>query len=227
MNAVLLSLLAFCSTSAGGLFALRYRHRLHLVMGFTAGVLLGVVSFELLPELFALSSRLGGSGDAPMIALVAGFLAVHGLQRFGGALGALAFVGHSLMDGVGIGLAFQVSPSMGAMVAVAVIAHDFCDGLSVTSLMLAHGGGRGRALGMLALDAAAPIAGAVSTLAFSVPPEAVTVGLGFFSGFLLYTSAGIILPKAYQRCEACASGSLVGLTSLGAGLPYAFLSIAR
>jgi hypothetical protein len=42
MNAVLFSLAAFISTSAGGLCALGLRAHLHLVLGFTAGVLLGV-----------------------------------------------------------------------------------------------------------------------------------------------------------------------------------------
>jgi ZIP family zinc transporter len=54
----LLSLTASCSTAAGGLFALKFRHRLHLILGFTAGVLLGVVSFDILPELFALTRNM-------------------------------------------------------------------------------------------------------------------------------------------------------------------------
>ena len=47
--------------------------------------------------------------------------------------GPLVFV---IMDGVGIGLAFQVSNAVGIVVAVAVIAHDFCDGLNTVGLML-------------------------------------------------------------------------------------------
>ena len=41
MSAVLLALTTFFSTTAGGLFALKFRDRLHLILGFTAGVLLG------------------------------------------------------------------------------------------------------------------------------------------------------------------------------------------
>src|SRR5262245_51193934 len=138
MNAVGLSLLTLFSTAAGGLCALRFRDRLHLVLGFAAGVLLGVVSFDLLPESFELAHRLGGDGRAAMIALVAGFLLFHSLEKFVlvhaahegdyaphrhpsvGVLSAVALIGHSFMDGVGIGLAFQVSPAVGLTVAIAV-----------------------------------------------------------------------------------------------------------
>jgi zinc transporter ZupT len=50
MSAVLLTIATFFSTFAGGLFALKFRDRLHFILSFTAGVLIGVVSFEILPE---------------------------------------------------------------------------------------------------------------------------------------------------------------------------------
>jgi len=46
---VVLSIGTFASTLLGGLFALRYREWLDAILGFTAGVLLGVVSFDVLP----------------------------------------------------------------------------------------------------------------------------------------------------------------------------------
>ena len=41
--------------------------------------------------------------------------------------------------GIAIGLAFQVSSSTGLTVALAVIGHDFADGINTMALMLAHG----------------------------------------------------------------------------------------
>ena len=82
MNALLLSLVTFFSTSAGGLCAFRFRDRLHLLLGFTAGVLLGVVAFDLLPEVFELSHRLGSDGQPAMVALAGGFLLFHSLEKF-------------------------------------------------------------------------------------------------------------------------------------------------
>ena len=68
MNAVVLSLCACAATIAGGFFALRFSARLPLALGFTAGALLGVVSFELIPEAFAMSLRSGTDGRAAMVA---------------------------------------------------------------------------------------------------------------------------------------------------------------
>jgi len=243
MNAFLLSLATFFSTFAGGLFALRFRDRLHLVLGFAAGVLLGVVAFDLLPESFALSHRLGGDGQLAMLALAGGFLLLHAVEKFvlvhevqeasyaphrhpnAGIVSALALTAHSFMDGVGIGLAFQVSNAVGLTVAIAVVAHDFCDGMNTVSLMLAHRNTTERALGMLVLDAVAPILGATSTFVYNMPAEVLVVYLGFFAGFLLYIGVSDILPQAHSRAGASASASLISLTALGASLIYVVMRV--
>jgi ZIP family zinc transporter len=245
MNAVVLSLVAFVSTSAGGLCALGFRDRLHLVLGFTAGVLLGVVSFDLVPKSFELSHQLGGNGLAAIVALAGGFLLFHGLKKFVlaarvrenacahdhrpsyGVLSAAALISHSFLDGVGIGLAFQVSEPVGVTVAVAVIAHDFCDGLNTVSLMLLHRNTMARALGMLALDAVAPALGAASTLAYSAPPETLVLYLGFFAGFPLYIGASVILPQAHFRAGSASATRLIGLTVLGASFTYAMARVTH
>ena len=82
MNAILLSFVSLLSTTVGGLFALRYHDRLHLILGFTAGVLLGVVAFDLLPEIFSLAADSGGDASGAMVALLIGFLLFHGMEKF-------------------------------------------------------------------------------------------------------------------------------------------------
>ncbi|HEX5690578.1 MAG TPA: hypothetical protein VFX76_11280, partial [Roseiflexaceae bacterium] len=139
MTAVLVALTTFVSTASGGLFALRFRDRLHLILGFTAGVLLGVVSFDILPELFELVEAHQLDAGGAMVALVVGFLLFHSVEKLTvihhaqedsyashhhpqvGVFSALALISHSFMDGVGIGLGFQVSETVGVVVAVAVI----------------------------------------------------------------------------------------------------------
>ncbi len=129
-----------------------------------------------------------------------------------GVFSALALVGHSFMDGVGIGLGFQVSRTIGIAVAVAVIAHDFADGLNTVGLMLAHRNTERRSL-LLGLDALAPFLGAVSTLFFQVPPTILALYLGFFAGFLLYISAADILPEAHSEHSSVLT---IVMTLLGA-----------
>lgn len=244
MNVILFSLATFCSTFIGGLFALKHNDRLHYILSFTAGVIIGVVSFDILPEIFELAHQNAANPTHAMIALVAGFLFFHSLEKFVlvhhsqegaytthrhphvGILSACALIGHSVMDGVGIGLAFQVSVSVGTIVAIAVIAHDFCDGLNTVSLMLVNHNTKRRALGMLALDALAPVLGAASTLAFHLPPSVLMTFLGFFAGFLLYISASDILPEAHSKAPPAMVLRLVGLTCLGAVFIFIAVSFA-
>lgn len=215
--AIIFTILTFISTFLGGLVGLRYKDKLHLILGFTAGVLLGVVAFDIFPELIELLNKTNTEPIVAMVALVAGFLIFHILEKlliihhaqeseYGehkhptvGIFSAFALSGHSFLDGVGIGLGFQVSSAIGILVAIAVISHDFSDGLNTISLMLAHKNTIGRAKKMLMVDAIAPVLGVLSTLFFTVPDKILVIYLGFFAGFLLYIGASDILPEAHSK----------------------------
>jgi zinc transporter ZupT len=231
---VVLALATFLSTSLGGAFALRNRGRIQRILGFTAGVILGVVAFDVLPEMASLARSTGVEFTTPMIALVIGFLAFHGVEKWLlvhahedadcdghhpsiGLASALALSGHSFTDGVAIGLGFQVGNTVGVAVAIAVIGHDFADGLNTVSLMLAHGNGRRRAATLLGLDALAPVLGAASTLFFTVPDRGLLIYLGVFAGFLLYIGAADVLPEAHAGQPSLRT---YFLTVLGAGFIY-------
>jgi len=206
------------SAFAGGLFALRRQDQLHLILGFTAGVLLGLIAFELLPEIFDLADGAQLFGvPAVMLAFAAGFLALHLVERtvalhtaheheYGdhhhpnvGVASAVALAAHSFLDGLAIGLAFQASQAIGVSVAVAVIGHRFADGLNTVALMTTHRNSRRRTLVMLGLVALAPALGALSTLWLTVPDPVLALYLGFFAGFVLYLATADILPEAHTR----------------------------
>ena len=186
MLVVAFALAATAATLTGGLFAVRGKRHLRRILGFTAGVLLGVVAFDVLPEVFDLVQSTGIDPVYPMIALVASFLLFHVLEKMVllhaghedeyeahthpdvGALSALALIGHSFADGIAIGLAFQASTSIGVAVALAVVAHDFSDGINTAGLMLAHHNEDARTLRFVVAGALAPLLGALSTLVFTV-----------------------------------------------------------
>jgi zinc transporter ZupT len=48
--AVAVSIAAFCMTLLGGMFALRLKDRLHLILGYSAGAVIAVAFFDLIPE---------------------------------------------------------------------------------------------------------------------------------------------------------------------------------
>lgn len=231
MLAIILSFSAFVSTILGGLTAVKNRDRLHRILGYTAGVLLGVVAFDILPEIFRLATEHHVDPTKPMVSLVVAFLLFHILEKgiimhhahegeYGkhrhpqvGVLSAVALSGHSFLDGVGIGLGFQVSTGVGIAVAIAVVAHDFSDGLNTVSLMLANKNTLKKSVQLLVVDAVAPVLGAISTLFFHLPPTGLILYLGFFAGFLLYIGASDILPEAHSEHS---SWGTIALTVSGA-----------
>ncbi len=231
MEILLLALCTFVSTIAGGLFAINNRRHMHLMMSFTAGVLLAVCFFEILPEAFHIA---GGDQSAIMpvsIAIVTGFLTMHTVEQVAvihssheaeyaehhhpvvGTISASALVLHSFLDGVGIGAGFHVNPRVGFVIALAVIAHDFSDGLNTVTLMLTNKNSLRRALLFLALDGLSPILGVLSTFVVVIPESGLLLYLGFFVGFLLYIGASDILPEAHSHHS---SYMMIGLTILGA-----------
>jgi ZIP family zinc transporter len=115
-----------------------------------------------------------------------------------GRLGAGTLSTHSFLDGIAIGLAFQVSPTVGAIVTGAVLTHDFSDGINTVSIILKNKGSIKQALRWLALDALAPMLGVLATLFFSLTEQVLGLVLALFCGFFLYIGASDLLPESHH-----------------------------
>ncbi len=209
MTLILISIAAFGATMLGGLFALKFKDKLHLILGFSAGAVLGVAFFDLLPEAINLGS---GSFDVgTMTSIVAlGFIIFMVLDRAisihadedrhaRGKLGAGSLSIHSLLDGLAIGLAFQVSAAVGVIVAIAVLTHDFSDGINTVNLILKNDGDKQGALKWLMIDATAPVVGVITTLFFSLSETSLGLILAMFCGFFLYIGATDLLPESHHN----------------------------
>jgi zinc transporter ZupT len=70
MTAFLFSIIAALAAFGGGILALKGRKNLNATLGFTAGVILGLVAFDLLPEIFNITQSTGLDPTWPMITLV-------------------------------------------------------------------------------------------------------------------------------------------------------------
>src|SRR4051812_16394108 len=81
MLALVLTSLAMLSTLAGGYVAISARRRLHLLLGFGAGVLVGAVFFDLLPEALSLAEGQGWSLRIPLAVTAVGFVGFYLLER--------------------------------------------------------------------------------------------------------------------------------------------------
>jgi ZIP family zinc transporter len=215
-----ISIATLVSTFLGGMFALRFKDKLHLILGFSAGAVIGVAFFDLLPEAINLGSKNYSVSYITSI-MALGFIVYTVLDRFiffhshgqdehshgevienqinkRGILGAGSLSVHSFLDGMAIGLAFQVSTAIGTIVAIAVLVHDFSDGINTINLVLKNSGTRAQAFKWLLVDAIAPVLGMISTLFFSVPESTLGIILAVFSGFFLYIGASDLLPESHH-----------------------------
>lgn len=239
MTVMIIGLATFMSTLLGGLFALKYRDKLHLILGFSAGAVIGVAFFDLLPEALALQST---STRASSISLMigAGFIAYlildravillskgdeeHGVLQHRGTLGAAGLSMHSFLDGTVIGFAFQVSAAVGAIVTAAVLTHDFSDGINTVSLVLKDNGNRRKASWWLMVDALAPVLGILLTRFFKLPAYELGSILAVFCGFFIYIGASELLPESYHAHPKVLTSIM---TLLGISILYVVIQIAK
>lgn len=237
----LIALGALGAILLGGLFALRFSDKLHLILGFSAGSVIAVAFFDLLPEALELAE---GTYDTHLVLTVVagGFLLFMLLDRLmsghthtpddghvhdpqgRGALGAAGLALHSFLDGLAIGLAFQVSAALGAIVATAVIVHGFSDGINTVSLILKGKGNRRRAFRWLAVDAAAPVLGIAASTFVAVPDATLGLALAAFGGFFLYLGASDLLPESYHRHPTAWT---TFMTLVGVAVLYAAIQLAH
>ncbi len=225
-----LSGLAMISTLFGGFVAVRGQKQAHLLLGLGAGMLLGATFFDLLPESVDAAQSQGWSPRPIFLILVIGFLGFYVAERIlilhactegdctneahrhVGRWSTLGLIAHSTLDGAAIGAASLVSWHVGAVVALAVIAHDMSDGLNTVMLVTRGEKARRGDYVFLFLDAIAPVFGAILALGFLPSQKWLAVFLALASGFFLYTATSDLLPEAHRRSP---SASVMALTLLG------------
>jgi ZIP family zinc transporter len=210
--AVPLAVCTAISTAIGGLVALRFRRDLGTVIAFSGGVVVAVALFDVLPESV---TSLGNVTHASWL-FGAGFLGAFLANRYVtihhrddadlarahqqvGALGAAGLSLHSVVDGLGIGLALHLSLATGLLFFLAVVSHDFADGLNTVSFVLYQQGNRSQALRWLAADSVAPIVGATIGAMVALSTHAVGGLLALYVGFFLFLGASDLLPEAHHE----------------------------
>lgn len=222
VEAILFACLTFCSTGLGGFIALKFKDKLRLLQGFSAGSIIAVAFFSLLPEVFS-HAKSGGI----MLGTAAGFLSFFALERItsmhkiedslvsseqSAALGNLSAAGlalHSLFDGIAIGVGFQSGSALGLVIAFAVLLHDLSDGLNTVTVVLGHKIPIKTSIIWLLIDMSTPILGVLLTFLWKLPDTYLPWLLAYFAGFFLYIGASDLLPSARKD-----SSPLVGLVTL-------------
>jgi ZIP family zinc transporter len=209
------SILASVAAFLGGWIALTFKDRLHIILGLSAGAVIGAALFDLIPEAIEIGSPyfepsqillFTGMGFFSYLVLDRLF-SFHehteigdedGHTKHKGTLGAASFALHSLIDGIAIGTAFQVSAAIGAVVAVAVIAHRFSDGINTVGVILKNNGGNIKVYRWLIIVALSPIVGALSTYFCVISESMLAILLSVFAGFFLYIGGSDLIPEGHH-----------------------------
>lgn len=244
--------LPFFSTLAGGFAALRLRHRLHVLMALAAGVVFATAVADLLPEALELAGP--GRALEIGIGAVVGFIGFSFLEAFlhqssfehageaeheatasspatrsgAGVIGLLppiSLVIHSALDGLVIGLAFQAGDDTGLIVLLAVLAHDFADGMNIVAVVLDAARGVRVAVAFVLLDAVAAPVGAVLSSMITVQPATLGVLLATFAGVFLAIGAGHLLPES-QHHDPSRAPVMVALAGVGAAIALGVRALA-
>jgi ZIP family zinc transporter len=221
--AIALAAVTALATFAGGTLAIKSKDRLHLVLGLSAGLLLGLVAFDLLPEVFELGTKEVLNAPATSIALVAGFLLLHFYEQLSGShepaesdyghehkhsasvsgvVGAIAMGGHVFLDGLALGVAFKVSSELGIAVFIALLVHAFSDGLNTVSFLIKSGKWGKKGVWLLGVDAVARISGAIVGASLVISDDVIAIYLAGFAGIVIYLATSHILPEAHAKHSA-------------------------
>ncbi len=217
-DVILLATITCFSTLIGGIVAARRRLRIQTLGALAAGILITTSLVDILPQTFNLANSANVLLENVMILTVVGFLFLYIISRMvsrhvfnksgeyvevkhplGGVFATSELSVHSFIDGLAIGFGLEADFHVGIIIALAVICHDFTDGLSTVAVMLNSGNSLRNSLKMLLLDAVAPVLGAVATLFFQLPTYYLVILLPFFAGGFLYLGASDLLPQAHEN----------------------------
>ena len=228
---LVLSFITFLATLAGGYTAAKNRSKFGYIAAFSAGVLIAVPLFQLLPTSLTLAAKTNVSAQEVLYVTGLGFIFLYMLERLlavkkvrsgdtwkferhstGGFYGASELALHSFVDGFSIGVGFHFNFQIGMVIALAVIFHDFPDGMNTVTVMLKSGNSLKSSLRMLMLDAVTPVLGAIVSLFVTSVDRYLVYLLPFFAGGFLYLGASDLLPEAHDEISpAMAFGiSLIG-----------------
>lgn len=203
----------FLSVILGGTFALKFKDKLHLILGFSAGSVIGVAFFDLLPEAFKMGADFYHIETIALF-IVLGFLIYMILDRtlsshshhdaecenhnHKGVLGAGSISLHSIIDGLVVGVSFQVSTAVGVALAIAIFAHAFSDGINTVNMIVRAGGDIKQSRKWLLLDAIAPVIGILLSVIITIPQNIFPILISFFCGLFIYLGASDLLPESHH-----------------------------
>jgi zinc and cadmium transporter len=230
------------SVVAAGAFALTARvHWVPWLISYAIGALLGAAFLEVLPAAITSSADATGTGTIVLAGILVFFILeklviwrhchieaceghephvhVHGLDH--GRSGLLILVGdtfHNFVDGVLIAAAFMEDVRLGAVTALAIIAHEIPQEVGDFVILMHSGYAKGRAFAYNLLSSFATLVGGLlAYYGLSAAQGAVPVMLALAAASMIYVAVADLIPGLHKRTELRATVSQVALILLGIG----------
>lgn len=181
-----------------------------LLLGVTSGVMLAVVTFDLLPESYNIGGlwiEIAGVFLGMMIMFfIENLMYEHdpsSINRNSGNLlraGILLSLGvalHNFPEGLAIGSSFIVNPSFGVTMAVVIALHDLPEGMAV-SIPLKLGGMSNIKIFFLNLLTGIPtgLGALLGAILGNISTNLIALCLAFAGGAMLYITCGELIPNA-------------------------------
>lgn len=211
------TLVGIIGTGAGGTIAFLFRNPgsrfISMVLGVSGGLMLAVVTFDLLPEAFEL-----GGVVLSIVGIAAGVIATTLIDEYlpdfdniskgrgkyfkMGLLMALGLALHNFPEGLAIGSGFTAGNSLGIGLSLVIGMHDIPEGMAVAAPMSISGVKRSKVLLYTAATAIPTSIGAlIGALLGNISPVFVTLCLSFAGGTMLYIVCGELIPKSRSLFE--------------------------
>jgi ZIP family zinc transporter len=197
-----------------------------VLMGFTSGIMLSVVCFDLLPEAFDM-----GGVAASMFGIVLGVAMVLVVEQFipervsdkysdnldmvrSGILLGIGIAVHNFPEGLAVGSGFAASDYLGLGLAITIGLHDMPEGIAMAAPLKLGGINRLKIL-MYTILAGIPMGlGAFAgELLGEISSSLICLCLSFAGGAMMYITCGELIPKTQNIYKGRIStiGMIVGI----------------
>lgn len=227
-------------TGTGGLLAFFIKKESNRLLGFilefSAGLMLAVVCFDLLPEAFDL-----GGVSLACWGVVIGTIMIIVLDELvkklnyvkktvennnllkTGILMAIGISLHNFPEGIAIGSGFEASLKLGLSIALVIALHDIPEGMAV-AVPLRAAGIRSSKVILLTLISGLPTAvgSFIGVLLGEISREVIALCLGFAGGAMIYIVCSELIPEA-KRVHSGKLSSVGNMLGILAGIFVSFI----
>jgi zinc transporter, ZIP family len=119
---------------------------------------------------------------------------------------------HSITEGVGIGVAFADSDSLGALIAIAIAMHNIPEGLAIGLVLIPSGVPSREAAGWAIFSSLPqPVMAVPAFLGVEIVDTLLPAGLGFAAGAMMWLSVAYMIPDAAKGAPLrVVTGSVIG-----------------